>query len=150
MYKENRMADIYHRELDIPEKSKTIGWVIVSVGIIMILLAIGVSIRTSYQLAKVKQRPWTQTSAQQPITTAPVKTLLPTKRNQLTRAFLLWVLLTLGLLLVFALIAAISHRLANRLRIMTSKKSSKTRYYDAWTESGKRFHLSDKSDDAND
>ncbi len=143
------MADIYRRELDIPEKSRTIGWVILSVGAIMIVIAIGVSIHTSYELAKIKQMPWQQNSAASTKPTASAKRLSPDKRTLLTRAFLLWVLVALGLILVFALIAAVSHRLANRLRIPPSKRRHKTDYYDAWTESGKRFQLPEDSDNGN-
>ncbi len=144
------MTDIYRKELDIPEKSKIIGWLIVCVGIAMILTAIGVYFHTSRELAKIKQRPWiqsadTKTKSQKPTSNIPPK-MLSEHKNKIARAFLLWVLLALGLLIAFALIAALSHRLANRVRLMRSTKSLKTSYSDAWAQAGKRFKLPQNDD----
>ncbi len=148
------MTDIYRTELDIPEKSKIVGWIIVSIGIAMILIAIGVSIHTSRELAKTKQRPWIQAqngniSQKQLSAKNTSNQNRALRKGKIARAFLLWVLLALGLLIAFALIAALSHRLANKIRFATSKKITKTTYSDAWAESGRQFKLPENNDKNN-
>ncbi len=145
------MTDIYRKELDIPEKSKAIGWIVVSIGVAMILIAIGISMHTSYELAKIKQKPWLDSNsknmpkANSNVPSATLSKMPAVRKNKIARAFLLWVLLALGLLIAFALIAALSHRLANRVKFLASKKAIKTEYSDAWQQAGMNFELSDET-----
>jgi hypothetical protein len=130
------MTDLYKHELQIPQKSRTLGWGVILSGSAMVVLAGTLYLYHSKRPTLPEGSP---TVTSQPARTADEASSRIETARQAARP-LVWVtLVAVGLLFVFVLLAGISHRMAKRFRTMTEQRRPKTTYRDPWQESAKRL-----------
>jgi len=135
------MAGIYDRELDIPQKPRTLGWLLLIAGVVMMVLAVGSYVYYNKQMAKIHERPWEPETKSDSANA----TEMPEDGNvQKYRGLLGWTLFAVGGLFAFVLVATVSHRFAVRLRSALDKKAPKTKEYDPWREAGRRMKVPDE------
>jgi hypothetical protein len=130
------MTNLYRHELDIPEKSKTVGWLFLLMGLILLCISLFIFHQERIEFGReliVKNTNPTTTSPAPSKFTKDVAML-----KERVRPYVLWVGAAIFLLAMFILIVTFSHRFAVHLR-SGRKEISKTTITDPWQESGKRF-----------
>jgi len=139
------MTDIYRQELAIPEKRKTFGWMLLLGGSIMVVIAIVLFYHEASLLKKFQVRPWEQSQVN---AAKPEKLGKTTERGILQQKLLnrtqplFWiVIMSVGLLAAFILVAGLNHRLAGHLKNSLGRKREKTTLGDPWKEAGEKFKL---------
>ncbi len=141
------MADIYRHELEIQEKSKAAGLILLGVGGLMLLIAVGMFFNTSRQMARVRERPWEQAPGKVSVSSDNEMEIGGRDRGYVNRVFLLWALFALLSLMMFFLVATLIHRFAQHLRSMNDKSNAKSKpkppYSDPWKESAEKIQVDD-------
>jgi hypothetical protein len=138
------MTDIYRQELAIPEKRRVFGWLLLLGGAVMVMIAIGLFYQEASMLQKFDVRPWELTQKDDAKSTgASTQNVTSQKQQFISRAQpLFWiVVMSLGMILVFILVASLNHRLAGHLKASLGRKRDKTVLGDPWKESGEKFKL---------
>ncbi|MFA5864421.1 MAG: hypothetical protein WC975_07010 [Phycisphaerae bacterium] len=132
------MTDIFRQELDIPEKTRTFGWLLLAIGGILFLLAVYFFAQESQLIQRYEAKP-----IDKQITTAPAKATTHTNLSELVRAqqYLSMVIMAFGIVMAFVIVITVSHRIAQHLRARPGKPPAKTPFTDPWKESADRIKI---------
>jgi len=135
------MSDLFRQELDIPEKPRTFGWVLLGLGAVMVIIAVFIFLKDARELAGYQARqelkmPVTTTTSPYVLSTQEV---IPHAARRKAEQLLAIVVVTVALLMTFIVFATINHRLARLFRPEPDRTRKKTTFIDPWEESGRRF-----------
>ncbi len=141
-----RTVDLYRQGLDIPEKPRTIGWLFLAIGGVMVVIAVGIFFSEARERAKYQVKPGEIiASTSQPGRPGPTREAMELARAK-ARKYIWTVVFATGLLFACIIILTVNHRFAQHLRNQTDKPSAKTTYTDPWKESGRRIRV-DRNED---
>jgi len=140
------MIDLYRQELDIPEKPRTIGWLFLAIGGMMMLIAVWIFFQEAKEGATYRAPAWNNVSPTAgPNTPAPSQEKIELARAK-ARKYIWTVLFAFAVLLGFILILAVNHRFARYLRSQDDKPNPKTTITDPWKESARRIKVDPDED----
>jgi len=139
------MSAVYRGDLDIPEKPRRVGWIMVGVGLITVVIAVGIYVQRVQQTSRLADL-GSRGSTSAPPTAANVQVDLVQQNRKVV--MLTWAtILLLGAMFALILVATVSHRLGMRFRDEAGKKTKKTAYSDPWQQAGQRINVPDDLDE---